>query len=107
VTAARSERVQARIAIGQFKFLTEFAAWGNLPDRVRACDQGLGRLRIELPDEGPSLETIECDLLRAALEKHDWNQTKAAAYLDITRSALRYPRLAFHIDPGFQVRVRG
>ncbi|MEP7309932.1 MAG: sigma-54 dependent transcriptional regulator [Acidobacteriota bacterium] len=62
----------------------------DLPDRLRAREQGLGRLRIELPDEGLSLETLECDLLRAALEKHDWNQTKAAAYLDITRSALLY-----------------
>jgi two-component system NtrC family response regulator len=62
----------------------------DLPDRLRAGEQGLGRLRIELPDEGLSLETVERDLLLAALEKHGWNQTKAAAYLDITRSALLY-----------------
>jgi two-component system NtrC family response regulator len=62
----------------------------DTPDRIRAGEQELGRLRIELPDEGLSLEGVERDLLRAALEKHDWNQTKAAAYLDITRSALLY-----------------
>ena len=70
----------------------------DLPDRLRAREQGLGRLRIELPDEGLSLETVECDLLKAALEKHDWNQTKAAAYLDITRSALLYRMQKFGLE---------
>ena len=70
----------------------------DLPDRLRVSEQGLGRLRIELPDEGLSLETVERDLLQAALEKHDWNQTKAAAYLDITRSALLYRMQKFGLE---------
>jgi len=73
----------------------------DVPDRIRAGDHGLGRLRIELPDEGLSLETVERDLLKAALEKHDWNQTRAAAYLDITRSALLYRMQKFGLEkPG-------
>jgi two-component system NtrC family response regulator len=70
----------------------------DLPDRLRAGQQGIGRLRIELPDEGLSLETVERDLLKAALEKHDWNQTRAAAYLDITRSALLYRMQKFGLE---------
>jgi two-component system NtrC family response regulator len=70
----------------------------DLPDRLRAREHGLGRLRIELPDEGLSLETVERDLLSAALEKHGWNQTKAAAYLDITRSALLYRMQKFGLE---------
>jgi Bacterial regulatory protein, Fis family len=70
----------------------------DLPDRVRAREQGLGLLRIELPDGGLSLETAERDLLQAALEKHDWNQTRAAAYLDITRSALLYRMQKFGLE---------
>jgi two-component system NtrC family response regulator len=70
----------------------------DLPDRLRVREHGLGRLRIELPDEGLSLETVERDLLQAALERHDWNQTKAAAYLDITRSALLYRMQKFGIE---------
>lgn len=70
----------------------------DLPDRLSAGEQGLGRLRIELPDEGLSLETVERDLLLAALEKHGWNQTKAAAYLDITRSALLYRIQKFGLE---------
>jgi DNA-binding NtrC family response regulator len=70
----------------------------DLPDRLRDREQGLGRLRLELPDEGLSLETVERDLLLAALEKHDWNQTRAAAYLDITRSALLYRMQKFGLE---------
>jgi len=70
----------------------------DLPDRMRARQQGLGTLRMELPDEGLSLECVERDLLLAALEKHDWNQTKAAAYLDITRSALLYRMQKFGLE---------
>jgi two-component system, NtrC family, response regulator len=70
----------------------------DLPARLRAGQQGIGRLRIELPDEGLSLETVERDLLKAALEKHDWNQTRAAAYLDITRSALLYRMQKFGLE---------
>ena len=73
----------------------------DLPDRLTARHQGLGRLRMELPDDGLSLEKVERDLLLAALEKHDWNQTRAAAYLDITRSALLYRMQKFGLDkPG-------
>jgi DNA-binding NtrC family response regulator len=59
---------------------------------------GIGQLRIELPDQGLSLETVERDLLLAALEKHDWNQTRVAAYLDITRSALLYRMQKFGME---------
>ena len=70
----------------------------DVPDRIGAREHGLGRLRIELPDEGLSLEGVERDLLQAALEKHGWNQTKAAAYLDITRSALLYRMQKFELE---------
>ncbi len=70
----------------------------DLPDRMREREGRLGRLRIELPDDGISLEGVERDLLVAALEKHDWNQTKAAAYLDITRSTLLYRMQKFGLE---------
>lgn len=63
---------------------------GDLPDRLRTPVQRIGNVRIELPDEGISLENVERELILTALEKHDWNQTRAAAYLDITRSTLLY-----------------
>lgn len=73
-------------------------ALDDLPDHLRASEGRLGRLRIELPDEGISLDDVERDLIVAALEKHDWNQTKAAAYLDITRSTLMYRVRKFGLE---------
>ncbi|MBI4486429.1 MAG: sigma-54-dependent Fis family transcriptional regulator [Acidobacteria bacterium] len=62
----------------------------DLPDRMRTREHRVANLRMELPDEGISLEDVERELLLAALEKHNWNQTRAAAYLNITRSTLVY-----------------
>jgi DNA-binding NtrC family response regulator len=70
----------------------------DLPDRLRAREQRLGRVHMELPDDGLSLEEVERDLLQAALVKHDWNQTKAATYLNITRSALLYRMQKFELE---------
>jgi two-component system NtrC family response regulator len=70
----------------------------DLPDRVKASGQRIGNLRIELPDEGISLEDVERELLQAALDKHNWNQTRAAAYLHITRSTLLYRMQKFALD---------
>jgi DNA-binding NtrC family response regulator len=70
----------------------------DLPERLRARGQRMGNLRIELPDEGISLEDVERELLVAALEKHNWNQTRAAAYLNITRSTLLYRMQKFGLE---------
>ena len=70
----------------------------DLPDRLRAHEQRHGRLRMELPDEGIALEDVEKELLVAALEKHAWNQTRAAAFLRITRSTLLYRMQKFGIE---------
>ncbi len=70
----------------------------DLPDRLKASGQRIGNLRIELPDEGISLEEVERELLLAALEKHNWNQTRAAAYLKITRSTLLYRMQKFGLE---------
>jgi two-component system NtrC family response regulator len=70
----------------------------NLPDRLRARERRIGNLPLELPDEGLSLEGVERDLIVAALEKHNWNQTKTASYLDITRSTLLYRMQKFGLE---------
>ena len=70
----------------------------DLPDRLRSAAQQVGTLRMELPDEGISLDEVEKELLLAALQKHDWNQTRAAAYLKITRSTLLYRMQKFGLE---------
>src|SRR5579864_1755094 len=73
----------------------------DLPDRLRARDSRVARLRMELPDDGLPLEDVERELLLAALVKHAWNQTKAATYLNISRSALIYRMQKFGLErPG-------
>ncbi len=70
----------------------------DLPERLRTGEKRMGNVRIELPDEGISLEEVERGLLLAALEKHGWNQTRAAAYLNITRSTLLYRMQKFGLE---------
>jgi len=70
----------------------------DLPERMRTSDRRFGNVRVELPDDGVSLEQVERDLIVAALERHGGNQTRAAAYLDITRSALLYRMQKQNLD---------
>ncbi len=70
----------------------------DLPERLRARQQRIGNLRLELPDEGISLEDVEREILLASLEKNNWNQTRAAAYLNITRSTLLYRMQKFGLE---------
>lgn len=52
--------------------------------------QSADSLPIRLPDEGLDLEEVEKEIIRQALERHDWNQTHTARYLNITRNTLIY-----------------
>jgi len=70
----------------------------DLPDRLRAQEHRVATLRMELPDEGISLEDVERELLLAALQRHGWNQTRAAAFLGITRSTLVYRMQKFGLE---------
>lgn len=63
----------------------------DLPPHVRRHSiQSLGEVVVHLPEKGFSLEELERDILQTALEMHQWNQTRAAQYLQITRNTLIY-----------------
>jgi two-component system NtrC family response regulator len=62
----------------------------DLPDFLRRQRPPSEGFHFELPPQGISLEAVEKDLILQALEKSDWNQTRAAAYLDISRKTLIY-----------------
>lgn len=70
----------------------------DLPERLRTREHRVANLRMELPDEGISLEEVERELILAALHKHNWNQTRAAAFLNITRSTLLYRMQKFGLE---------
>jgi two-component system NtrC family response regulator len=63
----------------------------DLPETVRAPKpREAAPLPVNLPDAGVSLEEVEKELILRALQKHDWNQSRAARYLGITRHTLLY-----------------
>ncbi len=62
----------------------------DLPEFLRQEKPALDAIQLELPPEGISLEAVEKELILRALRKFNWNQTKAAEYLDISRKVLIY-----------------
>ncbi len=48
------------------------------------------KFQLVLPEEGVSLETVERDLIKLALERTDNNMTKAAKLLQVSYDTLRY-----------------
>jgi DNA-binding NtrC family response regulator len=62
----------------------------DLPEFLRREKPETEGLRLELPAHGISLESVEKELIEKALQKFDWNQTKAANFLDISRRTLIY-----------------
>ena len=62
----------------------------DLPEFLRRDRADSSGLQLELPAQGISLEGVEKELIQKALKKFDWNQTKAASFLDISRRTLIY-----------------
>ena len=63
----------------------------DLPETIRTRrTRETSSLPVSLPEAGLSLEKVERDLILRALQMHDWNQSRAARYLGITRHTLLY-----------------
>jgi two-component system NtrC family response regulator len=63
----------------------------DLPETIRTPrTRETSALPVSLPEAGLSLEEVEKELILRALQKHDWNQSRAARYLGITRHTLLY-----------------
>ena len=62
----------------------------DLPPHIRHAKSRVASINLKLPEEGISLEEVEKEILIQALEKHNWNQTRAARYLNISRKTLIY-----------------
>jgi two-component system NtrC family response regulator len=62
----------------------------DLPDELRRERPPSEMLQLALPPDGISLESVEKELIERALKMFDWNQTRAARYLDISRRTLIY-----------------
>jgi DNA-binding NtrC family response regulator len=62
------------------------------PSAVRLGD------RVELPANGIDLEQLERSLVVQALDRTQWNQTRAAALLGLNRDQIRYRIEKFHLE---------
>jgi two-component system NtrC family response regulator len=71
----------------------------ELPPQIRQAKSRVSAISLKLPDEGISLEDVEKEILVQALEKHQWNQTRAARYLNISRKTLIYRMEKFGLAP--------
>jgi two-component system NtrC family response regulator len=71
----------------------------ELPPEVRSSASRIASISLKLPEEGIDLEQIEREILLQALEKHSWNQSQAARYLNISRKTLIYRMEKFALLP--------
>jgi two-component system NtrC family response regulator len=71
---------------------------GDLPGQLRRVRPPIETDQIELSPQGISLEAIEKEILLWALRKSNWNQTRAAALLDLSRKTFIY-RMEKHRIP--------
>jgi DNA-binding NtrC family response regulator len=56
-------------------------------------------LRVELPDEGVSLQALEKTVIKKAYEKCGRNKSKTARFLSIPRHVLLYRLKKYGIGP--------
>jgi len=73
----------------------------DLPEFLRKERPLQDSVQFDLPAHGISLEGVEKELILKALKRFDWNQTRAAAFLDISRRTLIYrmEKYGFHKEP--------
>lgn len=77
----------------------ETASVDDLPENIKDPHAGSAHtLWFSLPDDPIDLETVEREIIRAALSRFDGNQSQAARYLSITRSALIYRMQKYGVE---------
>lgn len=71
----------------------------DLPVQIRHATSRVTSIGLNLPDGGIDLEQVEKEILLLALGRHQWNQTRAARYLNISRKTLIYRMEKFSLAP--------
>jgi len=69
---------------------TDVITVAELPEKLAKQGRGVEDIILNLPEDGLSLKDLEKSLITKALDKFYGNQTRAAAYLGITRPTLIY-----------------
>ncbi len=71
----------------------------DLPDEIAQPQLTVGKAVLHLPPEGISLAELDKELIVTALERNQWNQTRAADFLHITRNVLVYRMQKYRLGP--------
>jgi DNA-binding NtrC family response regulator len=75
------------------------ADMNDLPDEMLRPQITVGKALLSIPPEGLSMAELEKEVLIAALERNQWNQTRAAAFLRISRNVLVYRMQKYRLGP--------
>jgi two-component system NtrC family response regulator len=62
----------------------------DLPEEILRPQLSVGKAVIQIPPEGISLLELDKELIVRALQLNQWNQTRAAEFLRISRNVLVY-----------------
>jgi len=71
----------------------------DLPEEILLPQPASGRAVLRIPPEGVSLAEVDRELVVAALERNQWNQTRAAEFLKISRNVLIYRMQKYRLGP--------
>jgi two-component system NtrC family response regulator len=71
----------------------------DLPDEMLRPQMAVGKALLGIPPEGLSMAELERELIVTALERNQWNQTRAAAFLQISRNVLVYRMQKYRLGP--------
>jgi DNA-binding NtrC family response regulator len=71
----------------------------DLPDELLRPQMAVGKALLGIPHEGLSMAELEKELIVTALERNQWNQTRAAAFLHISRNVLIYRMQKYRLGP--------
>jgi DNA-binding NtrC family response regulator len=71
----------------------------DLPEEILQPQLAVGKAVLRLPPEGISLAELDKELIVTALDRNQWNQTRAAEFLHISRNVLIYRMQKYRIGP--------
>jgi len=71
----------------------------DLPEEILNPQTTVGNAVLHIPPEGVSMAQVEKELVLTALERNQWNQTRAASFLRISRNVLIYRMQRYRLGP--------
>jgi len=75
------------------------AKTSDLPQEMLQPEITVGKAVLQIPPGGVSLTEVDKQLIVTALERNQWNQTRAAEFLRISRNVLIYRMQKYRLGP--------